>query len=232
MNVDDLILVSIDDHVVEPPDMFLEPCAGQVQGRGADRRHRRQGRRPVDVPGPAAGRQRPQRRGVLAAGGVGPRSRGLRRDAPRRLRRPRAGPGHEPQRHPGVDVLPDVHRVLGPAPQHAPRGRHAGDGVGLQRLAHRRMGGLLPGPLHPARGAADLGPGGDVRRDPPGRGQGLPGGHDAGAAAPRGAAQLPRRGLLGPGVPDAVRGERGDVPAHRHRASGRSAWRPTHRSTT
>ena len=31
------------------------------------------------------------------------------------------------------------------------RGRHAGDGVGLQRLAHRRVGGRLPGPLHPAR---------------------------------------------------------------------------------
>ena len=37
------------------------------------------------------------------------------------------------------------------APQHAPRGRHAGHGVGLQRLAHRRVGGQLPGPLHPDR---------------------------------------------------------------------------------
>ena len=197
MNIDDLILVSIDDHVVEPPGHVPQPRPGQVQGRGADRRHRRQGRRPVDVPGQAAGRQRPQRRGVLAAGGVGPRPRRLRRDASRRLRRPRAGPRHEPQRHPGVDVLPDVHRVLGPAPQHAPRGRHAGDGVGLQRLAHRRMGGLLPRPLHPDRGAADLESRGDVRRDPPGRGQGLPRGHDAGTAAPRRAAELPRRATTG-----------------------------------
>ena len=204
MQTDDLILVSIDDHVVEPPDMFLQPRAGQVQGRGADRRHRRQGRRPVDVSGQAAGRQRAERRGVVAGRGVGPRPRGLRRDAPRRVRRPRARPRHEPQRHPRVDVLPDVHRVLRPAPQHAPRGRHAGDGVGLQRLAHRRVGGQLPGPLHPDRGAADVESRGDVRRDPPRRGQGLPRGHHAGTAAPGRASELSRRRVLGPGVPDAV----------------------------
>ncbi len=217
MNIDDLILVSIDDHVVEPPDMFLQPRARQVQGRGADRRHRRQGRRPVDVPGPAAGRQRAQRRGVVAGGGVGPRPRRLRRDATRRLRRARARPRHEPQRHPRLDVLPDLHRLLRAAPEQAPRGRHAGHGVGLQRLAHRRVGGQLPGPVHPDRGAADVESRGDVRRDPPGGRQGLPRGDDAGTAAPRGPAELPRRGLLGPGVPHAVRGERRDVPAHRHR---------------
>ena len=50
---------------------------------------------------------------------------------------------------------------------------------GLQRLAHRRVGGRVPGPLHPARAAADVGPRGDVRRDPPGRGQGLPRHHHA-----------------------------------------------------
>ena len=232
MKTDDLILVSIDDHVVEPPDMFLNHVPGQVQGRGPDRRHRRQGRRPVDVSGQAAGRQRPQRGGVLAAGGVGPRPRRLRRDAPRRVRRPRARPRHEPQRHPRVDVLPDLHRLLRAAPQHAPQGRHAGDGVGLQRLAHRRVGRLLPGPLHPDRRPADVEPRGDVRRDPPGRRQGLPRGHHAGTAAPGRSSELPRRRVLGPGVPDAVRGERGDVPAHRHRASARSAWRPTRRSTT
>ena len=44
-------------------------------------------------------------------------------------------------------------------------------------------------------------PEGNVRRDPPRRRQGLPRGHDAGTAAPGRSAELPRRRLLGPGVP-------------------------------
>ncbi len=55
MKVDDLILVSIDDHVVEPPDMFLRHIPVQVPQGGASRRHRRQGRGSVDLPGQAAG---------------------------------------------------------------------------------------------------------------------------------------------------------------------------------
>jgi hypothetical protein len=42
----------------------------------------------MDVPGQAARRQRPQRCGLLAARGMGPRPRRLRRDAARCLRRP------------------------------------------------------------------------------------------------------------------------------------------------
>lgn len=48
-------------------------------------------------------------------------------------------------RDPRVDVLPD-YGVLGAPPQHAPGRSHAGDGVGLQRLAHRRVGRLVPRP--------------------------------------------------------------------------------------
>ncbi len=117
-------------------------------------------------------------------------------------------------------MLPHVRRLLRAPPQHAPRRGHAGHGVGLQRLAHRRLGRLLPGPVHPDRCAADLEPRRDVRRDPPGGGQGLSRGHDAGTASPGRASELPRRRLLGPGVPHPVRGERGDVPAHRHRLRG------------
>ena len=48
MQMDDMILVSIDDHSIEPPDMYDEPCAGQVegpcpQGDPQRRRHRRVG---------------------------------------------------------------------------------------------------------------------------------------------------------------------------------------------
>ena len=38
MNLDDLILVSIDDHVVEPPDMFERHAPRQVPRSGAARR--------------------------------------------------------------------------------------------------------------------------------------------------------------------------------------------------
>ena len=105
---------------------------------------------------------------------------------------------------------------------------------GLQRLAHRRVGGLLPGSLHPDRGAADMEPRGHVRRDPPGGGQGLPA-----VTMP----ELPHlEGLpsyhdesLGPGLPDLVRGERRDVSAHRHRVRrhqhrARRADRQSHHS--
>ena len=186
----------------------------------------------MDVSGQAAGRERAERGGVVAARGVGARPGRLRRDAPRRVRRARARQGHEPQRHPRVDVLPDIHGILRQAPQHAPRGGDAGDGLGLQRLAHRRMGGQLPGPIHPDRGPADVEPRGDVCRDPPRRRQGLSRGHDAGTASPGRASELPRRRVLGAGVSHPFRAERGDVPAHRDRASARSAWRQTRRSTT
>ena len=200
MQTDDLILVSIDDHVVEPPDMFLNHVPAKYKAEA-----------PVVVTDEKGVDQwmyqgRPQ--GVSGLNAVvswpaeewGRDPAGFAEMRPGRVRRPRARPGHEPQRHPGVDVLPDVHRVLGPASQHAPRGRHAGDGVGLQRLAHRRVGGQLPGPLHPDRRAADVESGGDVRRDPPGGRQGLPGGHHAGTAAPGRSSELPRRRVLGSGV--------------------------------
>ena len=33
MDINDLILVSVDDHVVEPPDMFERHLPGEVRGR-------------------------------------------------------------------------------------------------------------------------------------------------------------------------------------------------------
>jgi hypothetical protein len=82
-------------------------------------------------------------------------------------------------------VLPNLYRFLGSPSESAPRGRDAGDGVGLQRLAHRRMGGLIPGSLHSDRRASDVEPRGDVRRDPQGRRQGLPRGDHARTSASR-----------------------------------------------
>ena len=36
MNVDDMIILSIDDHIVEPPDLFDAPPAGRVPRPGAE----------------------------------------------------------------------------------------------------------------------------------------------------------------------------------------------------
>ena len=71
MNVDDLILVSIDDHVVEPPDMFLNHVPAKYKAEA-----------PVVVTDDKGVDQwmylgKPQgvsglRGGVVAPGGVGP----------------------------------------------------------------------------------------------------------------------------------------------------------------
>ena len=42
MNIDDLVLVSIDDHVVEPPDMFAGRLASKYVDDAAEGCHRRQ----------------------------------------------------------------------------------------------------------------------------------------------------------------------------------------------
>ena len=160
MQLDDMILVSIDDHVVEPPDMFARhvpakyrdeaPKVVVTDDKGVDQ-WMYQGR--------PTGRQRTQRGGVVAGRGVGPRPRRLRRDAPRRVRRPRARPRHEPQRHPrrrcASRPSPASPRATSTSTEDEVTLR---DGVGLQRLAHRRVVRRLPGPVHPARHPADVEP--------------------------------------------------------------------------
>ncbi len=233
MSPDDLILVSIDDHVVEPPDMFLNHVPAKYKPEAPDRRHRRQGRRPVDVSGPAAGRQRAQRRGVLAGRGVGSRPRRLRRDAPG------VYDVHERVRdmnRNGILASMCFPTFTGFSARHLNMHREdvdAGDGVGLQRLAHRRVGRQSTRTGSSRSRCCRRGiPRPWCARDPPGRRQGLPRGHHAGTAPPGRPSELPRRGLLGSGVPDAVRGERGDVPAHRHRLRRDQHGARTRRSTT
>ena len=96
MELEDMILISVDDHVVEPPDMW----EGRVPKKYADQ-----------VPklspwttGPrrgsstASGHQhRAQRRRRPSPGGLWTRRSGVRRHAPGLLRRTRAGPRHERQ---------------------------------------------------------------------------------------------------------------------------------------
>ena len=51
MQMDDMILVSIDDHMIEPPDLFENHVPGQVEGRHAQGRPERERRRRVALPG-------------------------------------------------------------------------------------------------------------------------------------------------------------------------------------
>ena len=165
MNINDLVLVSIDDHVVEPPNMFDGRLGGEVRRRRAAGRQGRQRRRPLDVPRQPDRRRRPQRRRVVAEDRMGLRPDRLRRDAPRLLRHPRPRARHGRQRHHRVDVLPDVRRLQRrPLPPRQGRDDQRHD-PGLQRLAHRGLVRRLPRPLHPAVDRAELGPGGDRRRD-------------------------------------------------------------------
>ena len=103
MKTDDLILVSIDDHVVEPLDMFLRHVPAKYMDeapivvtdeKGVDQwmyRGRPQGS--------AGSRRRSWPAEEWAVTG------GIAESAAERLRRPRARPRHEPRRDPGVDVL-------------------------------------------------------------------------------------------------------------------------------
>jgi hypothetical protein len=66
MMTDDLILVSIDDHVVEPPDMFVRHVPDRYKGEAPIVVTDDKGVDQWDVSGQAAGRQRAQRGGVMA----------------------------------------------------------------------------------------------------------------------------------------------------------------------
>ena len=111
MNVDDLILVSIDDHVVEPPDMFDRHVPAKYRDRVPHVVMGDDGIEKWLFEGQQIGSMGLNAVVELAQGGVGLRPDRLRRDAAGRLRHPRARPRHEPQRHPGVDVLPHLRRV-------------------------------------------------------------------------------------------------------------------------
>ena len=181
MDVDDLILVSVDDHVVEPPNVF----EGRLPAKYADAAPqfvtRADGTSAWRYEGAEMRQHRPQRGGGAAARGVRHGAHLVRRDPPGLLRHPRAGRGHGRQRRPRVAVLPLLPAVLRAAvrPDQG-QGRGAGHGAGLQRLAHRRVVRHLPRPVHPA---APSRPSGIPRCWPP----------RSGARRPRAATPSPSR---------------------------------------
>ena len=173
MHADDLILISVDDHLVEPPTMFDQHTPARWKDRFPEGRAQRRGRRRLDLRGRRHPQHRAQRRRRSPQGGVRHRADRVRRDAPRLLGRPRAGQGHERRRRPRLDELPVVPQLQRPAVRgqrrQGPRPRR---GAGLQRLARRRVVRGLPGPLHPHGPAGAVGPPARGRRGPSPRRQG------------------------------------------------------------
>ena len=95
INPDELILVSVDDHICEPREMFDAPRAREVPRPGAARRRGGRRCRAVVVRRLPRPQHRPQRRSRQAARVLQPRRVALRRDAPGLLRRARACARHE-----------------------------------------------------------------------------------------------------------------------------------------
>ena len=112
---DDMIMVSVDDHLVEPPTMFDAHIPDEVPGPGAEGRAQGRRLRRVDVQRRRDPEHRAQRRRRPPQGGVRHRADRLRRDAAGLLGHRRAGQGHGRRRDPRLDVLPVLPRLLGPA---------------------------------------------------------------------------------------------------------------------
>ena len=174
MNVDDLILVSVDDHVIEPAHMF----EGRVRAKYADKAprfvRRDDGTMAWRLRRPGDTEHRPERGGRAPTGGVRLRAHLHRGDSDRLLRHRRPDQGHERQRRARVAELPVLSTVLRPTVHGDHRSRPGrGHGSGIQRLAYRGVGRHPPGPDHPAGAADAVGSGGQRRRGPPSSRQGL-----------------------------------------------------------
>ena len=159
MKLEDMVLVSIDDHSIRAAGHVQESRGGEVAGPGSESGPQSRWLRRVGLSG--AEHLDPVRHGShsgLASRGMGFQSRSLQRAATRLLRHPRARARHECQRGARLDVLsdhgrlqrPDLHRRCG-------QRSLAGDAAGLQRLAHRRVVRHLPGPVHSFGDRPDVG---------------------------------------------------------------------------
>ena len=102
-------LISVDDHILEPPNLWVDRVAAKDRDRAPhmeiDRRDGLLGVRRQTFP-----ELRSERGGREVEGGVQPRAAALLRDAPGLLRPQGPARGHGPGRDPGLAVLPDPHR--------------------------------------------------------------------------------------------------------------------------
>ena len=121
MEADDLILISVDDHIAEPADMF-DAHVPATHKEYAPRVVVEETRQPAVVlrrdPRTQHGAQRRSRQ---AAGDVQHRRVALRRDAAGLFQRRRAGAGHECRRPARGPEFSQLDRFLGPGPQSGSR---------------------------------------------------------------------------------------------------------------
>ena len=220
---------SVDDHIVEPADVWSNAGAGQVPRRRAARGG---GRRPrvLGVRGGTGAHHGSQCGGRQAAGSVDDGTHPVHRHDPRVLRPGRPRPRHGVGRHHRVGVLPDAPPLRRGAVQQLPRqGPRRRLRAGVERFHPRRMVRCRTRRCScPCRSARSGIP--SPRRQRSGARL---------VSAPRallpGGDQLPRpplllQRLLGPGL---GRGHRGRHPrVHAHRVVGQRprSNRPTRRS--
>ncbi len=177
MQLEDMILVSIDDHMIEPPDMYRNHVPAKWLDHAPEGRAQRAGRRRVGVPG----RERPRPRSAWPPRSAGPGRSG----GSTRARSPSCGPGcfdvHERVRDMNANGVLASMNFPTMAGFNARTFTEAGDKeIALVMLrayndwAHRRMVRRVPGPLHPARHRPDVGRRPRRRGGPSRRREGLP----------------------------------------------------------
>ena len=237
MQMDDMILVSIDDHMVEPPDMYKNHVPDEVAGQ---RCPRSSATTRASTSGCSRGSPR-RRRSAWPPPSAGPREEwGFNPGAFSELR-PGCFDVHERVRDMNANgVLASMNfptmagfnaRTFNEAPRQGDLPRHA---AGLQRLGHRRVVRRLPGPVHPPRHRADVGRRPRRRGGPPARQEGLPVDQLPRGPARPGLPELPVR-PLGPDAQGHVRREHGALAPHRrrvrpHQEGARGAHRPPDRA--
>ena len=207
-----MVMVSVDDHVVEPPDLFEGP-AGPVRGPGPEIRHGPDGTNAWLYEGEH--RQRgPQRRGRPAARRVRPRAHLLRRAPARQLRHDERVKDMDANGVLGSLCFPSFPQFCG---QLFARTEDKDVALAMVRAYNDwhidEWCGTHPGRFIPVP-AGHLGSRGARRRGPPHRRQGRPRGHLLGEPLQAGLAEPPLR-PLGPLLAGLQRRRRRRVHAHR-----------------
>ena len=211
MEMNDMILMSVDDHIIEPPDMFDNHLPAKYKDDAPQLVHG-QRRRHVEVPRPSSSPTSHSTPSPDGPGGVRPGARGTRRDPARLLRRRRTRQGHERRRCAGsMNFRPSPVSPPVCSPPRIPIS--PGAGTGLQRLAHRRVvrehpGRFIPMGL-PVIWDAELCAG-----DPPQFQEGRAFADIHRKPCCTGLSEFPL-GLLGSGLAGSRRHRHGDVRAHR-----------------
>ena len=175
MEMNDMILVSVDDHVCEPPDMWKDVLPEKWKSRAPKLVTRADG---SDV-WVFEGQQIPNV-GLNAVAGRPPEEYGMEPTALSQLRKGCYDVDARIEDMNANGVLgslcfPSVPGFCGELfGRNAGQGAGPGDDPGLQRLAHRRLVRRPSRPLHSAGDPDDVGPEAAGRRGAPGGEEGLP----------------------------------------------------------